>query len=193
MRLPAPLSLIAATAAGICWAAALTLLLFGGLSAEGWLLAPQRLIYYAVAIGAALFTFGPLERQLGLAGLTVEGTIGVSLLLYTLAFVPAPTDWLLALPDLPVYTLLIAALFLTGSALARPFVFVITRRLYRQRARALDMRRVRRQSYEVGLLLATGIGLAGLRVLTWVSLLLLFLALLIAELLFLARVRVEEG
>ena len=66
-------------------------------------------------------------------------------------------------------------------------------RLFQARARALDGRRVRRQSYELGLLIATVAALAGLRVLTWVSLLLLTLALVIAELLFLAQVRAEIG
>lgn len=183
-------SLLLAALAGICWAAALTLLLFGGLSA-GAPLELQRLLFYGLALAAPLLTFVPIERAMGLTGLTVEGTIGTVLLLYTLAFVPAPQAWLLALPDLPIYGLLLMALFLCGAAITRPFIHAATMRLFQTRARAYDGRRVRRQSYEVGLLLAALAALASLRVLTWVSLLLLVTALLIAELLFLARVPAE--
>lgn len=187
----ATLNIVAATAAGLCWAAALALLIFGGLGAGEPPLAPQRLIYYGLGLGAALLTFAPIERGLGMPGLTIEGVAGAALLLYGLAFVPPPTAWLLAPPDMPVYALMIAALFLCGAAGSRPFVYVIGRRIFQERMRALDMRRVRRQSYEIGLLIAAMAGLAGLRVLTWVSVLLLAVALIIAELLFLARFQAE--
>jgi hypothetical protein len=187
------LNTLLAVVAGLCWAAALTLLLFGGLSAQSALLAPERLLFYALALGAALLTFAPIERAAGLSGLTVEGSVGVGLLLYCLAFVPAPSDWLLALPDLPVYGLLLTALLLSMAAISRPFIDALGRRIYQQRARAHDSRRVRRQSYEVGLLVTVAAALAGLRVLTWVSLLLLALALVIAELLFLSAIRAEPN
>lgn len=184
-------SLLLAVAAGLCWAGALALLFFGQVGAEADLLAPQRLLFYVLGLAAPLLTFAPVERALGLTGLTVEGTVGAALLLYCLAFVPAPRDWLLALPELPVYGLFLAALFLCGAALSRPLVHAVSVRLFQARARALDGRRVRRQSYEVGLLVTMVAALAGLRVLTWVSLLLLALALVIAELLFLSQVRAE--
>lgn len=185
------ISLLLAALAGLCWSAALALLLFGGLSASESPLALQRLLFYGLALAAPILTFAPLEQALGLSGLTVEGTMGAALLLYCLAFVPAPSDSLLALPDLPIYGLLIIALFLCGAAVSRPFIHAATTRLFQSRARAYDGRRVRRQSYEVGLLLAAVAALAGLRVLTWVSLLLLAVALVIAELLFLSQVRAE--
>lgn len=184
-------NIMAAAAAGLCWAAALALLLFGGAGASEPPLAPQRLLYYGLSLGAALLTFAPIERGLGMPGLTVEGVAGAALLLYGLAFVPPPTAWLLAPPDMPVYALMIAALFLCGAAGSRPFIYTIGRRIFKDRVRALDMRRVRRQSYEIGLLIAASAGLAGLRVLTWVSVLLLALAIAIAELLFLARFQAE--
>lgn len=106
---------------------------------------------------------------------------------------PAPRDWLLALHELPVYTLLLIALFLCGAAITRPFIHGISVWLFRARARAFDSRRVRRQAYEAGFLAAMIAALAGLRVLTWVSLLLLVLALILAELLFLAQVPTETG
>ncbi|MFQ3661874.1 MAG: hypothetical protein SNJ69_05700 [Chloroflexaceae bacterium] len=184
-------SLLLAAVAGLCWAAALSLLLFGSLATETEPLALQRLLFYALILTAPLLTFAPVERSLDLPGLTVEGSIGAFVLLYSLAFVPAPRAWLLALPELPIYTLLLMGLFLCGAALSRPLIHGISVRLFRVRARAFDRRRVRRQSYEVGFLVATVAALAGLRVLTWVSLLLLIMALVIAELLFLSQVPVE--
>lgn len=187
------LSLLLAAAAGLCWAGALAMLLFGGVSAAAAPLAPERLLFYALGLAAPLLTFAPIERAAGLTGLTVEGTLGALILLYTLAFVPAPSDWLLSLPDLPVYGLLLMGIFLCGAALTRPLIHAASVRLFRSRARALDGRRVRRQSYEAGLLMAVVAALAGLRVLTWVSLLLLALALVIAELLFLSQVEAEAA
>jgi hypothetical protein len=186
-------SIPAAIAAGLCWAGALALLGFGGLSPDLALLAPSRLLYCGLVLAAGLFTFVPIERGLAMPGLTVEGVVGVVLLLYGLAFVPPPSAWLLSPPDMPVYALLIGALFLCGAAGSRPFIYAIGQRLFKDRVRALDMRRVRRQSYELGLLLAALAALAGLRVFNWVSLLLLALALSIAELLFLARFRAEPN
>ncbi|NCC32566.1 MAG: hypothetical protein EOM24_11185 [Chloroflexia bacterium] len=192
MNLARPqISLLLAAIAGLCWSAALALLLFGGLSPADPVLALQRLLFYGLALTAPLLTFIPVERAMALTGLTIEGTVGSFVLLYILAFVPAPQDWLLDLPDLPIYTLFIVALFLVGAAVSRPFLHAVSLRLFRTRARALDGRRVRRQSYEIGLLVAMIALLAGLRVLTWVSLLLLTVVVVIAELLFLAQVRAE--
>lgn len=192
-RTSAQAPLLLAAAAGLCWAGALAMLLFGGVSAASGAASPERLLFYALALAAPLLTFAPIERAAGLAGLTVEGTVGAVALLATLAFVPAPRDWLLALPDLPVYGLLLMALFLCGAAVTRPIIHAAGLRLFRSRARALDGRRVRRQSYEAGLLVAVAAALAGLRVLTWVSLLLLALALVIAELLFLSQIEAESA
>ncbi len=191
--LPRQIPLLAAAAAGLCWAGVTALLQYGNLQAERDLLAPQRLILYGLVLLAGLLTFMPIERRLGLTGLTIQGVSGSALLIYTLAFVPAPSEWLLYLPDLPVYCLLFISLFWVVSALSLPFIMVLSRRIYAQRALAGDLRRVRRQSYELGLLAATIMALAGLRVLTWVSLLLLGLIIVIAELLFLSQVRAETG
>ncbi|MEI8305864.1 MAG: hypothetical protein WCF99_02250 [Chloroflexales bacterium] len=193
LRAQIPLSILTATAAGLCWSAALALLLFGGLHAGEPLLSFQRLLYYTLSLAAALLTFVPIEISLSMPGLTVDGTVGTTLLLYSLAFVPPPTDWLLALPDMPVYALLIGALFLCGAAGSRPFVYAIGQRIFKERVLARDLRRVRRQSYEIGLLLAALAALARLRVLTWVSILLLASALMIAELLFLARFQAKTN
>jgi hypothetical protein len=180
--------LLVAAAAGLCWAAALALLIFGDLQRLASPLAPERLLYYALVLAAALLTFVPIEARLSLTGLTVEGVIGFGLLAYTLAFVPAPQGWLLEPTDLPIYGLFFLALLIAGAATARPFIAVLSRRFYQQRARAFDQRRLRRQAYEVGLFLAASAALASLQALSWVSMLLLFVAILIAELLLLARV-----
>lgn len=195
---PSPLSerpspLMLALMAGLCWAGAITLLLLADLRAETHPLAPQRMLFYALVLAAGLLTFVPVQQRMRLPRLALEGVAGTSLLLYTLAFVPPPTDWLLSLPDLPVYGLLIVALFWSAAAIALPFIYALSQRIFKQRARRLDLRRARRQAYEVGTLVASTAVLAGLRVLTWVSLLLLTLILVSAELLFLSRIEAQEA
>ena len=181
-------ALLLAVAAGLCWASALALLLSANLEATHELLAPARVIFYALVLVAGLLTFVPFQRQLGLPGLALEGVVGSFLLLYTLAFVPPPTAWLLALPDTTVYVLLALGLFWCISAAAMPAIHTLGRWAFRERARQYDLRRARRQAHELGLLAALCIGLAGLRVLTPVPVLLLALILGVAELLFLSFV-----
>ncbi|EFO80528.1 hypothetical protein OSCT_1619 [Oscillochloris trichoides DG-6] len=190
-RTEIPLSLLAALAAGICWAGALSLLALGGLSPELPLFSELRLLYYGLVLGAAILTFTPIEWSMRLKGLAVEGGVGVTLLLYAVAFVPPPTAWLLSAPDMPVYTLLIGAIFLSGAAIVRPILYALGRRIFKDRVRAFDQRRVRRQSYECGLLLAALAALAALRSFTWGNVLLLTLVFTMAELLFLARIQAE--
>jgi hypothetical protein len=185
MRRPA---LLLAVAAGLCWACALAMLLSANLEANRELLAPVRVIFYALVLAAGLLTFVPFQRHLGLPGLALEGVAGSSLLFYTLAFMPPPTAWLLALPDTPVYVLLALGLFWSISATAMPAIHALGRRVFRARARQYDLRRARRQAHELGLLAALCVGLAGLRVLTPVPVLLLALILGVAELLFLSFV-----
>lgn len=166
-------------------------MLFVGMDAERALLAPLRLLFYVLVLAAGLLTFVPVQRQLQIPGLAFEGVAGASLLLYTLAFVPPPTGWLLSLPDIPVYLLLAVAVFWTVSAVVTPPVFAFGRRIFHQRARQYDLRRARRQAHEFGLLAALCIGLAGLRLLTPLSVVLLALILVVAELLFLSFVETE--
>jgi hypothetical protein len=184
-------ALLLAVAAGLCWACALGLLLTAGLDAERAVLAPVRVIFYGLALIAGLLTFVPAQRQLGLPGLALEGVGGSFLLLYTLAFVPPPTAWLLSPPDTPAYLIFALALFWSVSAVAIPIVHAIGKRAFRQRARQYDQRRARRQGHEVGALVALCAGLAGLRVLTPIGVLLLALILIIAELLFLSFVETQ--
>jgi len=180
--------MLLAVAAGLCWACAIALLLSGSLDAERDLLATPRLIYYALALAAGLLTFVPVQQQLRLPGLTLEGVAGVFLLLYTLAFVPPPTGWLLALPDIPVYAIFAVAIFWSVSAITLPLVYALGKWTFRQRARQYDLRRARRQAHEVGALAAALAALAGLRLLTPFGVALLALILVVAELLFLSFV-----
>ncbi|NJM05003.1 hypothetical protein HC891_00390 [Candidatus Gracilibacteria bacterium] len=187
---PLQLSIFVAVAAGLCWSGVIVLLYVGNLQAET-LLAPQRLIFYTLVLAACLLTFVPIERATAIGGLTLYGTASLALLCYTLAFVPAPHEWLLSLPDTPVYALLLLAIFGSVTTIATPFIYALGRRIFRQRARQGDLGRTRRQAAEIGFFAAATAALASLRVLTWVSLLLLALIILIAELLFLSRVEVE--
>jgi hypothetical protein len=184
-------ALLLAAAAGLCWACAVALLISGELEAERSVVSVPRLIFYALVLGAGLLTFVPAQRWLQLPGLAFEGVMGSSLLLYTLAFVPPPTGWLLALPDTPVYLIFAAALFWSASAIAMPPVYALGKRMFRQRARQYDLRRARRQSHELGALAAASAGLAGLRLFTLFGVGLLVLILVVVELLFLSFVEAE--
>ena len=184
-------ALLLAVAAGLCWACVIALLLSGNLDAEHDLLATPRLIYYGLTLAAGLLTFVPVQRQLRLPGLAFEGVAGVFLLLYTLAFVPPPTGWLLALPDTPVYAIFAAAIFWSASAIMLPIVYALGKWMFRQRARQYDLRRARRQAHEVGALAAALAALAGLRLLTLFGVALVGLILFVAEMLFLSFVETE--
>jgi hypothetical protein len=185
-------ALLLAAAAGLCWACAIALLLSGGLEAEHNPLATPRAIFYALVLSAGLLTFVPVQQRLRLPGLALEGVAGTALLLYTLAFVPPPTGWLLALPDTPVYLVFIAAVFWSCSAIALPPIYALGRWTFRQRARQYDRRRAYRQAHEVGALLAVVVGLAGLRLLTPFGIALVVLILVVAEMLFLSFVETES-
>jgi hypothetical protein len=184
-------ALLLAAAAGLCWACAIGLLVSGSLDVERDLLATPRLIYYALALAAGLLTFVPVQRQLRLPGLALEGVAGVFLMLYTLAFVPPPTGWLLWLPDTPVYAIFAVAVFWSVSAIALPLVYALGKWMFRQRARQYDLRRARRQAHELGLLAAALAALAGLRLLTPFGVALVALILVVAEMLFLSFVETE--
>lgn len=179
-------ALLLAVAAGLCWACALAALLPSQIDPDLPFFAPIRVIFYLLVL-AAILTFVPFQRRLRLPGMALEGVAGSFLLLYTLAFVPPPTAWLLELPDLPVYLLLALGLFWSVGAAMLPPIHALGTRLFRQRARQYDLRRARRQA-GLALLLAACVLLAGLRALRPAPVLLLALLLLVAELLFLSFV-----
>ncbi len=184
--------LLLALMATLCWTGALFLLFLADLRAELHPLSAQRIFFYVLVLTAGLLTFIPIQIRMRLPRLAFEGVISTALLCYIIAFVPPPTGWLFALPDLPVYLLFITTLFWSTSALVLPFSYALGQRLFKQRARQMDTRRARRQAYECGLLFALAATLAGMRVLTWVSFLLLALILITAEMLLLSRIEAVD-
>ena len=72
-----------------------------------------------------------------------------------------------------------------------PLLYASGQRIFHQRARRYDRRRARRQAYEIGLLAALTVILAGLRALTPVAVALIALIIGVAELLFLSFVEPE--
>jgi hypothetical protein len=176
-------SLLNITGAGVCWAGALALFFLTDIQ-TGVL---KQVSFSMLLVVASVLTFAPIQRQMELPRLTVEGTMGVFLLGYTLAFVPPPTSGLWSLPDLPVYLLLMLAVFWTSAAFGLPLIYALRQRVIKQRARRLNVQAAQRQAYEVGLVFVGVVVLAGLRTLTWVSFALVTLTLLTAELLLLAR------
>ena len=183
---PRPMLLLA-VGAGLCWAAAVLLLISYDLP-QAAIFAPLRMLFYLLILAASLASFLPIEQRLQTPGLTFEGTVGALLLFYTLAFVPPPSGPIFFLPDLPVYVLLLGALLIFVSALALPVVSMLGARLFQRRARQYDLRRARRQAHECGGLAAAIGALAALRILTPLSVLLVALILVVAETLFLAYI-----
>jgi hypothetical protein len=181
-------AMLLAVAAGLCWSCALAMLLTLNIGADPDVFATERIIFYVLVLVAGLLSFVPAQRQLRLPGLVFEGVSGTFLLLYALAFVPPPTGSLLSLPDIPVYVILLLALFWSVSAIAMPLVYMLGKRLFRQRARQYDTRRSRRQAHEIGALVALAGGMAGLRVLTPLGFILLILILVVTEMLCLAYI-----
>lgn len=113
--------------------------------------------------------------------LAAEGIGGTVLFCYTLACVPPPNDWLLSPPELPVYVLLAVATFWSCSALVLPFIYAIRQRVVQQRAARRSTAEARRQAYGVGMLMASLVLFAGLRILSWISIGLLSLIFLAIE------------
>lgn len=173
--------------AALAWLAAVALLVTASQGGDMSTSSPRTTLAIVWGI-AALMTFVPLEFRLGLPGLTWQGLLGCTLLGYTLAFVPPPTGWLLDLPDLPVYLLFFVGLFHAGTAIALPFSSVAGQHFYARRMHQLDLRRARRQAYEVGLLLVALTVLAALRVLSPLTGLLLVAVFVLVEALLLSQV-----
>ena len=172
----------------VAWIAALALLLADPARIAG--LTPRLLLPGMWSLAAAL-TFVPVQVRLGLPGVAWQGVLGFGLLGYLLAFVPAPSGWLLDLPDLPVYLLLFFAVFYAVAAAVAPLTYLIGQRFYKLRIHRLDVGRARRQAYEVGLLIVVTLGMAGLRVLTPMTFGLLALVVVLTEALLLSQVQPE--
>ena len=178
-----------------------------GLAVLAWLVAlglllaaPERLVVAGVGARvlvplswglAAALTFVPIQLRMALPGIGWQSIVGWALLGYLLAFVPAPTGWLLDLPDLPVYLLLFFAMFYTVTAAMVPLTYLLGQRFYKLRIHRLDVGRARRQAYEIGLLIVVALVMAGLRVLSPITFGLLALVMLLTEALLLSQVQPE--
>lgn len=178
---------LVASLATLAWIVALTLLFTGDGALARRVESPRATLAVAWAIAAAI-TFLPIEFRLGLPGLAWQGLLGWTLLGYILAYVPPPTGWLLDLPDLPVYLLLFVALFFAIAAGTLPLTFLAGRRMYQRRMHRLDLRRARRQAYELGVLAVALTVLGGLRVLSLFTGLLLVAIFILIEMLLLSQV-----
>jgi hypothetical protein len=183
--------LLLAVAAGLCWACVLALLFSGELSPTAPFWEAPRIIFYILVLAAAFLTFVPIQRMLQVPRLAVEGVLGTTLLLYCLAFVPAPNAWLLSPPETPVYLIFGAALFWSVSSAALAPIFALGKRFFHQRARKYDLRRARRQAHEVGGLIVAWATLASLRLFTPLTAILVVLIFIVIELLFLSFVEAE--
>lgn len=177
-------------AAVIAWIVAIGALLVDPTQLGAAGLAP-RLIVPLVWIIAAAITFIPMQFRLAIPGVGWQSMLGFGLLGYLLAFVPAPTGWLLDLPDLPVYLLFFFAIFYTVTAAVVPLTYLLGQRWYKLRIHRLDVGRARRQGYEVGLLLVVTLVMASLRVLSLITFGLLALVIVLTEALLLSQVRPE--
>jgi hypothetical protein len=151
---------------------------------------PRALVPLAWTV-AAMLTFVPIQLRLALPGVGWQGMLGFGLLGYLLAFVPAPTSWLLDLPDLPVYLLLFFAVFYVVTATMVPLTYLLGQRFYKLRIHRLDVGRARRQAYEAGILTVMILVMAGLRVLSPTTFGLLALVVVLTEALLLSQVQPE--
>jgi hypothetical protein len=140
---------------------------------------------------AAALTFIPIQLRLALPGVGWQSMVGFGLLGYLLAFVPAPTAWLLDLPDLPVYLMLFFAVFYVVTATMVPLTYLLGQRFYKLRIHRLDVGRARRQAYEAGILTVMILVMAGLRVLSPATFGLLALVVVLTEALLLSQVQPE--
>lgn len=174
-----------AVLAGGCWAVLFGWLMLGELGPHT--AQNTRLLFGGAIVLVGMLTWGPLQWATRLPVLTWRGTVGWGILLWTLAFVPPPTERLVAsLPDLPVYLLFFAGLFLAINALALPLVHVWGLRRYHGRRERFDARRVRRQANEIGIFVTLCAALAVLNILEIVTVVLLIAILSLSELVMLS-------
>lgn len=177
-------------AAIVAWLLALAVLLIdpARLAQAGL---PPRLLIPLVWGGAAAITLVPIQVRMALPGLAWQGMLGFGLLGYLLAFTPAPSGWLLDLPDTPVYLLFFFAVFYAITALALPLTYLLGQRFYTLRLHRLDVGRARRQAYEIALLIVAVLVMAGLRVLSPITFGLLAIVMALTEALLLSQVQPE--
>jgi hypothetical protein len=183
---PTPVWLVVITALA-AWIAALTLLLAVPARSAG--VPVFRVVLPLLWALASALTFIPLQRRLEAPGLGWQGIFGWTLFGYVLAFIPAPGGSLLDLPELPSYLLLLLAVFYAVATAIVPLTWLPARRRiddsYHQ------VRRARRQAYEVAALAVVTMGMAALRVLTPWGFGLLLLATILGEALLVSQIQTD--
>jgi hypothetical protein len=151
---------------------------------------PTHVQEQAFLVGATvlvgLLTFLPFEMVHAVDGITMRGVSGMVLMVLVLVYVPAPTQSLLAIFELPVYVLAVFAIYWLVSSLCMPVLYLIGLRLFTRRARRYDIRRSYRQAAELALAVAGIFVLFALRALTPMLLVLWVVMLIIVEVIFLS-------
>jgi hypothetical protein len=170
---------------GIGWAGMLVWLMLGSLGPQT--AQTPRLLFGLALSGLGVLTWGPLQWATRLPVLTWRGTVGWGIVLWVLAFVPPPTQPLVAgLPDIPVYLLFFGGLFLASNAVALPLVYLWGVRRYHNRAERFDVSRSRRQAAECGLFVALCAVFAVMNILEIVTVILLIAILALSEMVMLS-------
>ncbi len=174
-----------AAVVGTAWAGILAWLMIGSLGPQTS--QTPRLIFGLAVSGLGLLTWAPLQWATRLPVLTWRGTVGWGIVLWTLAFVPPPTQALVAgLPDIPVYLLFFGGLFLASNAVALPLIYLWGLRRYHNRAQRFDVSRSRRQATEFGLFVALCAVFAVMNMLEIVTVILLIAILALSEMVMLS-------
>jgi hypothetical protein len=172
----------------LAWLVALAFLLTTPSPAAQISFLPRLLTPLVWALAASV-TFIPLQIWLALPHIGWQGVVGWGLLGYLLAFVPPPTGSLLELPDVPVYLLFFLAIFYATITLVMPFIYLLSQRIYKLRIHRHDLGRIRRQAYEIGVLVVAVLGMAGMRVLSPLTFGLTVLVLVLTEVLLLSQMQ----
>jgi hypothetical protein len=184
---PTLASIYVLIAAGLCWLIAALLVFFGR---DGSGSGIERVVFLAIVVLAAILSFLPFERRLGLRGLTAEGATATVLAIIVIVMVPAPNGWLLMPSEAPVYVALALSVTAAGAAAALPWTYLAGQRLFHQRARRFDVGRARRQALGLGVWMGLLVLLAGLHMLSVVTAALVLLMIAALELLWLSFIDV---
>lgn len=146
----------------------------------------KQIVQLGGSVIVGMLTYVPMEYYFHARGLAMRGIFGLVLAVQIVLYVPAPTNSLLWLPDVPVYVLVSVALYWLLSTLCLPITYVIGQLVFRQRARRYDVRRAWRQAREIGLVVVGLFGLFGLHAFTPLLIIPWVFMIVIAEILFLS-------
>lgn len=145
---------------GFTWLGALLLLATGTWPRDDH---AKQIVVVGGTMIVGLLTFVPIEYYFRAYGLAIRGITGFVLLVQLVLYVPAPTQSLLWVPDLPVYLLVGIALYWLLASMCMPVAYTIGQVVFKRRARRYDVRRAWRQAREIALYSVGLFGLFGLR------------------------------